>query len=444
MKISVFINQLLALIFIIFQCSAKAQDSASARNDSSSLIFFNSVHNTDTVYQPVQVSILPMIGTSYQVPGTLITDYSFNVLGGKTHGVRKLELATLFNIDLGDVSYFQMAGVSNLVTGNSKGIQIGGIANCISGNLQGIQFAGIGNLVKGKSNGAQIGGIFNLNIQQSNLFQVAGIVNLNKDTSSGIQIAGILNAADHRYQGVQIAGIANVNGDKSSGSMIAGIGNKVKGDFDGLQISGLYNVVAGSINGSQVSGLVNISKKVQGNQIGVFNISDSISGVPMGFFSYANNGYHKFELSSNEIFYANASFITGVNAFHNIFTASVKPTKGGDLLWSFGYGAGSNIILSKQVSLVLDVTANQISKGEFLNKLNLLNKGYLGVEVRLSNKISISTGPELNVWVTKTNYTDYPNILAEIHPNVFYHDISNDDKIDLKMWIGWKVGFRFF
>jgi hypothetical protein len=401
-------------------------------------------NKTDSTYSKFQFSVIPFVGTNGKFGAPSTVDYSFNLFGGYNKNIRKLEVGGIFNADLGNVQWIQYAGVANIVWKNLTGLQFAGCTNIVNGDVNGGQFSGITNIVRGNILGVQYAGIANINKRKLYGIQVAGILNHTEDSVLGFQIAGVLNNNMSVARGVSIAGISNNQFRKIEGSQIAGIANIASEGIEGIQIAGIVNLSNRKTNGSQIAGFLNVANKISGSQIGVFNFSDSINGVPIGFFSYANNGFHKLELSANELFYLNAAFITGVDAFHNIFTAGIRNDDSGNPLWTIGYGIGSKIKLSKVVALNIDITSNQISRGEFTSKINLLNKGYLGVDVKLTKKISITTGPELNAYFTNTTYKKYPALFSDVKPHVFYNEQSKKDNLDVKMWLGWKFGIRLF
>jgi hypothetical protein len=129
---------------------------------------------TDTIYRKTQVSFFPYMGTNHRLSGNVINDYSFNVFGGYSRGVRKLELGGLFNIDRDDVSGFQFAGAFNAVGGKVSAVQLAGLANLNLDSVKGVQFAGI----------------INLNWNSSQKFSTAGVVNVTNGNSTGGQVAG--------------------------------------------------------------------------------------------------------------------------------------------------------------------------------------------------------------------------------------------------------------
>jgi hypothetical protein len=286
--------------------------------------------------------------------------------------------------------------------------------------------------------------LFNHTRNNARYVQLAGIGNFAGDTTTGVQIAGIVNKTGTLQNGVQTGGICNIVNGNITGMQIAGLTNYAADTMTGLQIAGLYNQSVNVIRGSQISGFLNVAKKVEGNQTGFINVSDSIYGIPVGFLSYSRNGYHKFELSANELFAVNIAFHTGVPAFHNIFTAGVRPQQGDKLLWYAGYGVGTAMPAGKKFRLLLNITGNHISEGDLMEKLNLSTKAFLGVEYTLAKKFSLVTGPELNAWMTKTNYALYPDIFSNTKPKVFFNESSRTEKLNTKMWIGWKFGMRFF
>lgn len=398
----------------------------------------------DSTYSKFQFSVIPFVGTNGRCSSPSTVDYSFNLFGGYNKNIRKIEVGGIFNADLGNVQWLQYAGVANIVWKNLTGLQFAGCSNIVNGNVNGGQFSGIANIVRGNVEGLQYAGIANINKRKLNGIQVAGILNHTEDTVLGIQIAGILNNNLKTTDGASIAGISNNQLKKMQGTQIAGISNIAVEGIEGVQIAGVVNLSNHETKGTQVSGLINIADRIHGSQIGVFNFSDSITRVPVGFFSYANNGFHKLELSANELFYLNTAFITGVDAFHNIFTAGIRTDNSGDPLWAIGYGVGTKIKLSKVVALNIDLTSNQVSRGEFTPAINLLNKGYIGVDVKLTKKISITTGPELNAHFTNTTYKKYPTLFSDVKPHVFYQEQSKKDNLNVKMWLGWKLGIRLF
>ena len=128
---------------------------------------FNIANIRDTIYRTSQISVLPFIGTNHTLSGNVINDYSFNIFGGYSRGVRKFELGGLFNIVLEDVKGTQIAGMFNAVGGTTTGVQLAGLANL---NLDSVQ-------------GAQIAGFVNFNWNSSQKFSAAGLMNFTRNES---------------------------------------------------------------------------------------------------------------------------------------------------------------------------------------------------------------------------------------------------------------------
>jgi CarboxypepD_reg-like domain len=368
----------------------------------------------DTLYRNFQVSVVPFVGSNGRLSGNVINDYSFNMFGGYSLGTRKIELGLWVNADRGDVSYLQIAGIGNAVGGNVSGFQIGGIFN-VDG---------------GKVNAVQASGLANVNFKEMHGVQATGLTNINLRSADGVSVAGLGNYSNGRSEGMQIAGLGNVH---------------LK-DFEGLQVAGLGNISTDKLWGSQIAGLFNYGGKVHGTQVALFNFADSLGGVPIGLFSFVKRGYHKVEISADEIFYTNLAFRTGVHRFYNILAAGMKPDKAfgtNDNVWTFGYGVGTAPKITRWLYFNLDVTTNQVNKGSFTESLSLLNKVYLGFDVQFSKKMSLTFGATLNGYLSNPNYSDNPILFTDNSPKIISdHNFSNT--VNMKMWWGLKAGLRFF
>jgi len=412
----------------------------------------NQQNITNDIYRPFQFSVLPYMGTNGTLSGNVINDYSLNLFGGVSKGTNKLEASAFFNIDLEDVRVAQFAGWFNIVGRDVYGVQYAGLFNVVGRNVTGVQMAGLFNVNEAEFNGIQAAGLINVNGGRVNGAQLAGLINIGLDTVSGWQGAGLMNINDKRVRALQTAGLMNVNGDGVEAAQFAGLMNVNGGNSGGAQFAGLMNLNDGYVKGAQVSGLVNAAGKVKGSQIGFINLADSVGGIQLGFFSFSKRGYHKIEIFADEIFYTNLAFRTGGNhAFYNIFTAGLNPTfeSADDLYWTVGYGIGTSPKLSKRLYLNFDITANQLSKGNFLTAQNNLVKLYTGFEVKLAKRLSFNAGATLNTLIRDSAYTDYPKIFTDYQPKIIYEDVLNaDDEYKLRhpsiqMWIGFKAGIRF-
>ncbi|HTE34760.1 MAG TPA: hypothetical protein VK666_30490, partial [Chryseolinea sp.] len=260
----------------------------------------------------------------------------------------------------------------------------------------------------------------------------------------GPHLAGLFNVSTGESNSLQAAGLLNFAADEMRGAQLSGLVNFAGKHADGAQVSGLFNVAPSTMKGVQISALINYATRLHGMQLGLVNVSDSIKGVPIGFFSFVMKGYHQIEISADEIFYTNVAFRTGVRQFYNIFTVGVKPStfKDDETYWTFGYGVGTAPRLNRWLSLNVDVTANQVGVGQNLDALNLLNKLYAGVEFHPAKKIGLVIGATLNAYVTDNSKAPYPELFTDYNPNIISEkNYSND--INVKMWLGGKVGLRF-
>jgi hypothetical protein len=404
----------------------------------------NVLNIEDTLYRTTQLSLVPFVGTNHKLSGNVINDYSFNIFGGYSLGVEKLEIGGLFN----------------LVRGDMNGAQFGGTFNAVGGKMNGVQFAGIFNANRDTTRGAQFAGVFNVNWSHAEKFSAAGTLNINRQGAEGVQLAGVGNMTAGEQKGSQLAGVFNISTGNTGPLQLAGVYNLAARDMHGLQGAGVFNLTAGNVRGtqlapvfnlagrnvkgSQISALFNFARHVHGTQIGLINMADSMKGVPIGLMSFVWKGYHKIEVSADEIFYTNVAFRTGVREFYNIFTAGAKPStfKDQETLWSFGYGVGTAPRVSRKIFLNLDVTSNQVVHGNSIETLQLLNKLYIGFDYQAFRKVSLTFGGTLNGYVTERGFDQDESLFTHYHPDIFYtRDIGS--RHNLKMWIGGKVGLRF-
>lgn len=338
-----------------------------------------------------------------KVEFSLVPGLSTNKLVG-TNVINNISFNLLAGYTAG-VKYAEVAGLINVVKGDVSYLQVAGLVNAVGGKTKGVQVGGLSNLCKDTVTGVQIGGLFNSNIKHTNGVQVAGLYNQTK-TIKGAQIGGLFNWSQQ-------------------------------------------------VEGIQVAGLFNYAKKIKGVQIATFNFADTCEGIPIGFFSFIKRGYHKIEISSDELFYTNLAFRTGVEKFHTIFQAGIDPRDLKQPLWFYGYGMGSSYKVSKKLWFDLDLTASQINKSRYSAKslvdslisgrnsyLNLNNKIYIGLDWRIAKKISISAGPTVNIMLADTRNADYSTVFNTLRPTYLYsHKV--DTNLQMNVWIGGKIAIRF-
>jgi hypothetical protein len=404
------------------------------------------IHNIqDTLYRTTQVSVWPFIGTNHTLSGNVINDYSFNIFGGYALGVRKLEIGGLFNIDRGDVYGTQIGTIFNAVGGKSHGLQFGGLVNLNLDSAKGVRFSGLANVSWKGAEKFSAAGLINFTHGRSTGVNFAGIGNFGLGEQQGPHIAALFNFSTKSTAPAHVAGMLNFTAGNHVGGQASGIMNFAGGNVTGAQVGGIVNFAAKKVTGAQVSGLLNYATKVHGVQIGVVNVADSVKGVPIGLFSFVVKGYHQLEFSTDEVFYTNVAFRTGIHYFYNIFTAGAKPSTFGSqqTYWTAGYGIGTAPNLTRRLRLNADLTANQIFSGYTLDALNILSKLYAGVEYHPARKFGLIAGITLNAHYTDTNYTEYPELFSAYKPTII-HEETFENNVNVKLWLGAKVGFRFF
>jgi hypothetical protein len=342
------------------------------------------------IERPFQLSFIPGLSTHGALSGQVVNKFSLNILGGYSAGVNGFELGGLFNIDKRNVQYMQVAGLFSIVGGNLKGLQVGGLHNSVLGPVEGLQVAGISNICKGKFNGVQLGGIYN---------HIA-------DSLEGVQLAGIGNFSQKKIIGVQLSGIVNVS-------------NK-------------------EMNGAQVSGIFNYAKKLKGVQIGLINVADTSDGYSIGLINIVLKGYHQLSVFANEVSPINLAFKTGNSKLYSILEAGIR-TNTDNKLYSFGYGIGTTLHFTKNLSLHPELVSDYLYLGSW-NYSNYLNKLSLDLHWQLVKYISLTVGPSFAVY-----YSDQPQRVSGYHfhlPSNGYPGFSMSDKVNA--WVGWRVGINFF
>ncbi len=371
----------------------------------------NTKNVKDTLYKKFQLAFLPFVGSNLRLSGNTVNDYSLNVLGGYSMGTRKLELAGLININRDSVKSVQLAGLFNVSGGPVSGVQAAGLVNANKKTMTGVQ--------------------------------LAGLINSNRDTMNGFAAAGLMNVNPGVTKGVATAGLLNVSFGKTEGVQAAGLLNFCMKDIEGTQAAGMMNVALKDVRGTQISGLINYAGKVSGSQLGFLNVSDTCSGVPVGFLSFSYHGYHVLEISADEVFPLNLAFRTGVRRFYNIFTGGLK-TNNFDLpLWNFGYGLGTSASLRKKWWLNFDLTTQQLVKGKSFDEMNLLSKFNITADKIIYKKFAFAFGPVLNFYASNTTVPYYTTDFNKIPPYTFM-DESYSNNLNFKMWVGGKVAVRFF
>lgn len=382
------------------------------------------INVTDTLYRDFQFSLLPFVGTNRRMSGHVINKTSINAVAGYSRGVNGLEIG----------------GFANLNRGNVRGIQAAGFCNANGGKMEGVQAAGFANVNQGNSHGVLLAGFANCFLSHASGVHAAGFANTTVGSFKGVQMAGFANTTVRASDGISIAGFANVSADSSSGVQVAGFTNITIGPCDGVQVAGFANIAARTMRGIQLAPF-NVARFAK-VQIGVFNVADSLSGIPIGVFSYVHKGYHQLEISTDDQFDANIAFRTGVPAFYNILLVGVDPRPRNDSIrWSFGYGVGTAPKLFGKFRLNVDLTSQQIILANIQPELNLLNRLTIGAEWRLARRFSLAGAVVLNGYLYQN--TTFPRLTDWTKPTITARgDFGNE--VLWETWIGWKIAVRFF
>lgn len=373
---------------------------------------------------PIQVSFLPGMGSQQLTKGLNVNSFSLNVLAGYSKGVSGFEIGSLANITGGNVTGGQVAGVANIVNGQINGLQLAGVFNYTFNQVSGVQISGVGNISNNNVEGLQL----------------AGVSNNNKGAIDGVQIGGVLNTNLREITGLQLAGVANIQVDKITGCQLSGVYG-IASDVKGVQLSGIMNHTTHDVSGVQISSLLNKTRKLNGLQIGIVNIADSIeNGVQVGLFNIVKNGYHAFEFTKDETYYCNFMYKTGGKRFYSILNAGIRKDDVG-----VGYGIGYIQPIYKRLSINMDAiygvllatNTSDIYYGKIMNSR-------LGINYRIQKHLTLTSGLSFNLYdpdkknersgsAGKISFTGNSS-------NNISQAFQNNKKA---MWFGWFFGVRF-
>ncbi|WPP53106.1 hypothetical protein [Catalinimonas niigatensis] len=373
------------------------------------------------------LGIIYPLSTNGTDAGKYVNEFSLHWLVGYAAGLDGVEFSGFGNIENDFVKGVQFAGFFNVVKNNVNGGQFAGFLNVNGGNLEGAQFAGFINTAVGEVDGVQGAGFINMATGYTNGAQFAGFMNVITDDAEGIQGAGFANFASGNIAGAQLAGFINYSHDVN------------------VQLSGFMNVASGDVKGLQGAGFINIARNVRGAQLGVFNVADSVDGVPVGFLSIVRkNGYRKLEVWGGETLHTNVGFKIGVEKFYNIF-AFGSQFAAENFRWGFGYGAGTQIGLTSRDYLNIDLMSFQIQEdGDRIfeeTELNLLNTLRIAYTHQFSEHFSLFVAPTFNVMVSQRQNGVDGNIGTDIAPWTVFDKTYTDTNV--QMWPGFHLGLRF-
>lgn len=348
-----------------------------------------------------------------------------------TNGIESKYMINQFSINL-------LAGIS----GGTRGFEAGGLINADMGNYRGVQFAGLGNFVDGKFDGAQFGGLLNLNTGTNQGAFFAGLCNIQLKNHTGTQFAGITNIVSSNVEGAQFAGITNVVTSNLNGAQFAGIVNLTGGSSRGFQMAGIANINPKKYNGAQVAGILNFTRSLNGFQLGLINVTDTVEkGTPFGFLSIVRHGYHHLELEGNELFFANLSVKTGVSYLYNIFSIGYRPIQNKSY-WGVTYGLGTYFPVANKLSMNFDLTATHINEGEsWTDALNMVNRLKWNVGYRIHQHLELYGGISFNVALSQLKDEEGRTTGSALVPSYTFYD-ETIRKTNVKMYPGFNLGIR--
>ncbi len=351
----------------------------------------------------LQASVIPYLGTNGKVTGSITNRLSINLLAGYTGGLKGFEIGGLLNITRKEMSGVQVGGLFNIVGGRSRGLQIGGLFNFDLGKFQGVQAAGLFNYIPDTINGLQISLASNIAAKQSNCWQVSALFNLAMKDVRKAQVCGLVNYAHN---------------------------------VDGIQFAGLLNIARNHNDGIQIAGIVNYATIVNGLQIGLVNISNTVErGLPIGLFSYVQEGYHVIEVSGNEIFLGNMAFKSGTETFYNFVELGI----GTDYKLHASYGIGTIFTLKKKLSMNLDASAGFVYHPVDTTYQGLLVRVTPALEYRFAKHFAIFGGPAYNFFLFSKGKPSATSRGLSTYDFYF----KSTENASIQMWIGGALGVRF-
>ncbi len=365
-------------------------------------------------YRKAQVTVLPILGTNFTESHELTNKVSVNLLWG--------------------------------INGGVDGVEVGGIVNTVYENVEGVQVAGLGNTVRGQVQGTQVGGFFNLARQEVRGVQVAGLFNIS-GASSATQVAGLFNYSRGLTSGTQTSLFFNRAKEGADLVQVSGIFNRNGGNAQ-LQASLLYNR-AENVRSGQYSLFYNKAREVRGVQLGLINVADTVSGIPIGLFNIIKKGYNRFELATSEIFWVNTGYKFGAQRFYNILRLGMRwddlnpdMTVETPVSWTLGYGLGTLFRLGSGWSLHAEGVVQHVNELEgWTDQLNLLTRFEFSFDRVLWRRLSFFAGPNFSILASDRRNAESGEYESHLLPYTFHQKTRNGRTVS--MWIGFSGGLRF-
>ncbi len=342
------------------------------------ILFFFSMVSVAEEYTEVKfsVSIWPGFSTVPVTPDNrILTRFSLNILGGRYHKLKGVELGGIYNEQIESMEGVQFSGLVNNVGGDSHGLQWSGLFNNSGGDFYGLQWTGGLNHTKGYFTGLQLAGLINSaeqnssSLQWAGLFngcggnftglQWAGLVNATKKNSSSIQWAGLANLVKGNANFIQWAGLINATGGNFNGIEAAGVINACHGNSNGIQIAGVINAVGNYVNGIQIAGVINVAQNVNGVQIAPVNISKKNNGAPIGLLSYVKEIGVKYDIWFSETGQPSIALRSGNETVYNLLMVSTNNLTD-EKQWMPGFGIGYVLNKRENYNFSIDATHSKM------------------------------------------------------------------------------------
>lgn len=405
---------------------------------------------------PFAIGLFPPVNTNGTEAGNCVNKVSLNLISGYSAALAGFEFAGFSNTERDFVKGAQFAGFLNFVNGEFTGFQYAGFGNFNKGVASGFQFAGFANFNYNEANGMLFSGFANFTNGKSMAIQMAGFANFCEDVegiqASGFtnvvkgngkvfQFAGFSNITLGEVNGIQLAGFLNYSKKKMQKLQMAGFSNISLDDAKGLQIAGFTNIAKGDLKGAQISGFLNVAKKVNGLQLGIINVADSVgSGVPIGILSIVKHGFREFEVSASEAMNLQAAFKIGVDHFYNIFAVGTQFI-GPEFMWGFGYGIGTHLVNGDEFKAQLELLSFHVNEGNnWTNTYNDLQQVKLIFTKKVSDHFSVFAGPTINLMITDNVNGNGQIFHSKFAPYSMYTHSGEHTTLD--GWIGFTAGIH--
>ncbi|HND88036.1 MAG TPA: hypothetical protein PK971_06905 [Saprospiraceae bacterium] len=396
----------------------------------------------DSLQRVGQISLLPKLGTNRGMSGHVVNDFSLNLLVGYSLGNRRVEVAGLGNITRRHMQGVQVAGVFNDLRGSSRGIQVAGVWNRVGDTLRGIQVAGAFNFARRTPGLAvQLASVSNYVAKGQVPIQVAGVSNF-ADTLRGLQVGGLWSRAAV-LRAVQVNGLWGHARRSRAGVQVAGAYNSAQQGRVNMQVAGLSNW-ADTLAGVQIAGLSNGVRVLRGVQLGLINHANVVDGgLQLGLLNTSDRGgYRAWELSANDVTWANLSFKSGVSAFYTHFTGGIRPDTARQALWALGFGVGSRVRLARWLGLSADVTQRHLSVGALDQRIQAWTQASLCLDLPLGRHVSLAFGPSLNLLLADPARTETAELRQRVLSPRFQQQLGSAQEGWQNTWAGGTAAVR--